>query len=1051
MQGAIFKSVNIRDDLGHPERLAHYHPTSRSVPIIGAVLKTAATMVIASYGSGKSLAAGIGAIAAINAPESRDFLREIAGRIKSVDPELGEFISERAAKKGRQGRAVVLSGYVKDLPATLSAALGLGPLETIRKVVAAIRKMEDVDRVAIVWDEFGRHLEGLVMDGRSRDLDALQELSELVVRPSGPSISLTLLLHQNVLAYAQNLNLTSRSEWRKIEGRFEQMRFVEDSRELYGLIASMVASRRPGEAVHTDVVIEAAATAAVGEGWFDGMEDVEAVKALLRKASPLSAAALHVLPRLVARVAQNERSLFSFLESADLSGPVGMEEVYLAFSDAIRSDVGVGGLHRRWIEAESAMSKAEGELEKELLATAFLLQAGVSGERRRLRRDALAAAARSDGHDPDEIEKVIDSLIARKLLLHRKLNDDVSVWHGADVDVAGKLREERIRLMAGFDVNEFLAREHPAPFVRPVRHNSEKGTSRYLDGIYATADTLPARLADPVTSWGRVIYVLCGTADDVRRARAAAATAQGRVVVVVPDEPLSISDSALEIAALMSMRHDQKLMAEDPLVSREVDELLAVARRQLAVSMHRLTTPRPSATTWHAEGKVLDVTADRPAGIAVSSLMDEWFPLTPRIVNDQIVRARVSRQISTARVRLITRLMDNAALPMLGYAEDDSSAEASLYRTVLHRTGLHVIRDGEGAFASPEELTDPGMAAAWRHVRDFFTVPGRKSLSEIVAQLTGAPIGLAAGVLPVIVFAGYKAFAKAVSLRTDGAFVRDILGFASTLMFQEPERHEVEVHASEGPILKYLDDFSYIFVYERPGRFDEKIVHANMALEKWLSTVADGARRSKRMPANARNLLRSVAEADDPATLILETLPEMLAGWRERRRERLREAILQLETARNAVDGLIEGYLRDAVEVVEDILHLHGSQKGTIEGVHEWVRCFDVDSLLRRDDLKMTDQTILRTVRDSMNGRYSAEGLARVVSSVLLQRSIDKWQDNTKDILRKELREARERIEAAALDTETPSEALVPVIKSRIVSLENQLRRIAQGGKKGAA
>src|SRR5690606_22645904 len=185
------------------------------------------------------------------------------------------------------------------------------------------------------------------------------------------------------------------------------------------------------------------------------------------------------------------------------------------------------------------------ELEKELLATAFLLQAGVSGERRRLRRDALAAAARSDGHDPDEIEKVIDSLIARKLLLHRKLNDDVSVWHGADVDVAGKLREERIRLMAGFDVNEFLAREHPAPFVRPVRHNSEKGTSRYLDGIYATADTLPARLAEPVTSWGRVIYVLCGTADDVRRARAAAATAQGRVVVIVPDEPLSISDSAL--------------------------------------------------------------------------------------------------------------------------------------------------------------------------------------------------------------------------------------------------------------------------------------------------------------------------------------------------------------------------------------------------------------------------------------------------------------------------------------------------------------------------
>src|SRR5690606_31012402 len=144
-----------------------------------------------------------------------------------------------------------------------------------------------------------------------------------------------------------------------------------------------------------------------------------------------------------------------------------------------------------------------------------------------------------------------------------------------------------------------------------------------------------------------------------------------------------------------------KLMAEDPLVAREVEELLAVARRQLAVSMHRLTTPRPSNASWHAEGKTLDVTSDRPAGIAVSALMDGWFPLTPRIVNDQIVRARISRQVSTARIRLITRLMDNAAAPMLGYAEGDSSAEASLYRTVLHRTGIHVTSDGEGRFAAP--------------------------------------------------------------------------------------------------------------------------------------------------------------------------------------------------------------------------------------------------------------------------------------------------------------------------------------------------------------
>lgn len=494
MRKHTYRSVNIRDDVRHPDRLAHYHPTSRSVPVIGAVMRNAATMVIASYGSGKSLAAGIGVVAAVNDPASAKFLKEAAARIGKVDPGLGEMIAERASS-GHRGKAVVLSGYVRDLPAAIAAALGLGPVASIRKAVKEIRRIEDADRIAIVWDEFGRHLEGLVLDGRSRDLDALQELSELVVRPSGPTISLTLLLHQNVLAYAQNLNQTSRSEWRKVEGRFEQLRFVEDSRELYGLAASIVTSRRTA-AVHGQKVIDRAAKAAVEAGWFDGMDELAEVKALVASAAPLSAAALEVLPRLVARVGQNERSLFAFLERVDLSAPVGMEEVYAAFSEPIRSDVGIGGLHRRWIEAESAMAKAESDLEREILAAAFLLNAGVSGERRRLRRAALVGAAVSDGYDPADVENAVDALVSRKLLLHRKLNDDMAVWHGADVDVSGRVREERIRISADFDLHAFLEKEHPAPFVRPGRHNAEMGTSRYLEGCYATPDTLPAKLAE---------------------------------------------------------------------------------------------------------------------------------------------------------------------------------------------------------------------------------------------------------------------------------------------------------------------------------------------------------------------------------------------------------------------------------------------------------------------------------------------------------------------------------------------------------------------------
>lgn len=1046
----FLKSINIREDLDHPSRLAHYHPTARSIPLVGAVLRSGATMAIASYGSGKSLAAGIGALAVANDPKAAKVLSDLGSRISKIDPELARQIDERVAMR-RRGKVVVLSGYVGDLAEQIGEALGLDERKSVRSVITSIRqgKIADADHISIVWDEFGRHLEGLVRDARSRDLEAVQDLAELAERPSGIGVSLILLLHQNVLAYAQNLNQTSRNEWRKIEGRFNQMRFVEDSRELYSLAAKLVGARASPVSGLPDTLGSEIVSRAIEGRWFDDIKDPAEIGRLIRAAWPLSAAALQVLPRLVARVGQNERSLFSFLNTADFRGPVGMNEVYEAFSEQIRSDVGVGGLQRQWVEVESARGRTENETEREVLAAAFLLQAGVSGERRHLKRSVLVGAVVSRGIPVDTADEAVSALVSRKLLIHRKLNDEVSVWHGADVDVASRLRDERAKIGGGLDIVDFLAKEHQPPFIRPVRHNVSKGVSRYLAGTYAMATELRKLLSLPFKAdWGRIVYVIANTAEEVGLARSLAAEKWERTILVIPADPVPIHEAVLEIEALLSLKRDEAFIAEDPLVVREIDELLAVARRHLTVLMHRLTTDRPNTTEWWHDGARLPVDPDRPAGVSVSDILDGWFPKTPRIANDQIVRTELSRPMKTARIRMITRLMGHAAVPSLGYGDNEGAAEASVYRTVLMRTGLHYVNGGIGAFASPSDLSDPALAEIWGIIEEFFTKRGRKKLSEIVQVLSAPPYGVAAGLLPILVMAGYKAFAKAVAIRTEGTYVRDILGFDSARIFLEPEKTEIEIFGSSQQLLKYLDDFSYMFLYERPGIFEEKVMFANMAFEKWLSTVAEGARRSKRMPENARALLRSVQYASDPAILILETLPELLGPNGKPYNAKLTYVIDALQKCRNSIDGLVQGYLRDAVEVVEDVLHLEGSKLKTVDGVLQWVACFDVEALRERQDMKLTDLTILKTVEDTRNGRYSAEGLARILSQMLMKRGVDKWQDDTKEHFRKELREARQRIEAAALDVESPSEKLIPVIESRMKYLENQLARIRRSAGK---
>ena len=103
--------------------------------------------------------------------------------------------------------------------------------------------MKKVDHVAVIWDEFGRHLSGLVMEGKSRDLDYIQRIAEWSVRARNPAVSFTLLLHQNLQAYAENLNRSAQNEWRKIEGRFDYIHFIEDSKEMYEFLVDVIAKR----------------------------------------------------------------------------------------------------------------------------------------------------------------------------------------------------------------------------------------------------------------------------------------------------------------------------------------------------------------------------------------------------------------------------------------------------------------------------------------------------------------------------------------------------------------------------------------------------------------------------------------------------------------------------------------------------------------------------------------------------------------------------------------------------------------------------------------
>ena len=772
MNRKIFlRSVSLKEDLSVPERFAHYRPTGRSLPIIRAVMEGYATMVIAAYGSGKSLAAGVGSLMVLNDPDTYKTLDVVLERVRCIDPHLYEVIRKNQQSQER-GRVIVLTGYVRNIAATLGKAIGIdNPSDDISTVLKQLSKCGS-RRIVIVWDEFGRHLEGLISEGRARDLHTLQRIAEWTVRVKTTSANLLLLMHQNLLAYANSLNQTSRNEWRKVEGRFDHIRFVEDSSEHYELISEAVLGRRlKGLSTIPKRKLRFIVNRAIEDRWFDGLEDITRVTKILNDAHPMTAAALQALPRVIARLGQNERSLFNFIEEAELTGIVGTIEIYNRFSDSMRSDVGIGGMHRRWLETENALNRVRCISEREALTAACLLQLGVDGESRHVSRNAIELAVASREVSIKDAVKVIDSLIDRKLLIHRRHNDEVSIWHGADIDLSARIRDERSYREDSFDLVGFLEENHPAPSVRTTRHNVEYGTNRYLCGHYLSAQSLltipdPHKLLPSYDEWGRVYYVLTESAEEISTLRTYIEQEWSKndapVLFVLPDEPVPVKDAALEVAATVALRRDDVLLGEDPLVSQEIDELLSISRRHLVLVLHRLITDRPAGTTWLHAGNQLPVSVERPAGVIASELMDSWYSMTPRIANDQLMRNKISRQMQTATVRVILKIMEHGDRAHLGYTSDDTSAEASVYRTILERTGVHYSDNETGRFSEPAQLGDPGLRVAWELIAQYFQEPqdNPKPLSDIITPLTSRPVGLPLGVVPILVMAGYRAFAR---------------------------------------------------------------------------------------------------------------------------------------------------------------------------------------------------------------------------------------------------------------------------------------------------
>ncbi|QZY29681.1 hypothetical protein [Nocardioides coralli] len=809
-----------------------------------------------------------------------------------------------------------------------------------REIRELVHGISEVAPLLILIDEFGKNLEAFAESPGESDLFLLQELAEWTRSSQRHPIALVTLQHMAFGDYATGASGVQRREWMKIQGRFEDVPFIDTPSQTRALIAAAF-----GDA---DEELTAPLTSWV-QGHLErlkvlGLADLADDGDIIRRSWPLHPLALAVLPDLCHRYGQNERTMFSFLasrepqsvgrflhdsrwEGAQPLPAVRLNRLYDYFIESASNMVGVSADASRWIEIDTRIRDARGlsDAALELLKSIGLLNLTSSGGVLRASAQVLRyAMGEEPGPGQGQFESALTELQERALVTYRDFADEYRVWQGSDFDVQGALEQARRRIRdvrADEALSEVL---HLAPVVA-ARHSHQSGTLRAFERVWVDNRANLTPLTSSDRGDGLVAYVVGGEfCGDVL------ARETDKPVVIGQADSSRLVDAAREVLALQDLLGDDALVQDDWVVRKELSErrvaAIVDAKREFESAFGPLA---PVEWIWASSQNDDRRSFTGSLAAVVSEVADACYTHAIPIRNDLINRHELSSQAAKAR-REVTEIMQarqqHAELGLDGFGPD-----RTLYRSIFAAFGIH-RRVGESwAFVPPER----GSEAS--HVWDAFvteirsTTGSRLNVAGLFEQLALPPFGLRAGVAPILLLAVLCAHSDEFAMYEHGTFRPRLTGDVVERLLRNPGNFELKCFGTRS---RARHEFVRAMAVELGLSGDPQkasVVTVVSSMVARLNMLTQYAKKTRIVGEDAAAVRAALLSATEPDELLFALLPTAVGqepiSIRDRRPKdeyeqvaaRVGAALHELQAARGVLASRIEKVLGDQLKVQGDV------------------------------------------------------------------------------------------------------------------------------------
>ncbi len=781
----------------------------------------------------------------------------------------------------------------------------------------------------LVIDEFGKFLEYASQNEPEGELYFLQQLAEFVNNPDN-NIVLFTTVHQNFDAYALSLTQVQKQEWVKVKGRFRETTFNEPVEQLL-FLASEKLNKKPSTNKYA-IQIKQAINLLFTSKAFTVNEDY--INEIAENLFPLDALSAYTLTLSLQKYGQNERSLFSFLESTDHTGLFQHKELgkglytiadvydYLIFNyytllnSKYNPDFGV------WKSIKTALERVETSFDSNIKEYSKIIK--VIGL---LNINAQAGASLDRAFLLSYIEKclgindalqLIGNLETQKIILYRAYNKRFILFEGTDLDIQTALIEAGSKVDNITDVVTLLKRHYPLPSIIAKKAMYETGTPRlfeYKISSYPINDI-------PLDEIDGFINLVFNERDILNEIINHSKNNEEAVLYCFYKNSKSIKELLFEIEKTERVVNEN---SGDKFALKELNNILIHQRNLLSHKILNNFSNNSSEVVWYFKGEKIIITSKKELNATLSIICNKVYSKTPSFNNELVNKHKISASINTAKKNYFRALVDNWNKPNLGFESNKFPPEKTIYLTLLKENGIELYNDkANNAIEIPETSS---FKYLWEYSVSFlnFTKQGKKTVAAFIEPLTRSPFKIKQGVIDFWVASFLFIKRNDFALFGESGYIPYLTDEILELVIKYPENYEIKALDIEGVKLDIFNSYRlFLNQGSKEQMSNQTFIETIKPFLTFYKGLSEYAKNTKRLPKEAIALREAIVQSKDPEKSFFEDFPNAL-GYSmdvlQQSKEDLQAYIIKLQEAIRVLRGSYDELLqRFEIFITQEII-----------------------------------------------------------------------------------------------------------------------------------